>query len=264
MIERLNRLTVFLDNIPSFGVAFSGGVDSTFLAAVAKKVCGTRAVALTAVTSFMPENELEQSVKMAKHLGIKHILVNVNLMEENSIVINSRERCYFCKEKLFTALGKEAKRMGLKRMIHGVNTDDLNDFRPGLKACKKMGVLSPFVDADIDKNFIRVQSRKMGLETWNFPSQSCLATRIPYGELITQDKLDRIEACERYLFEFGGVVGSRVRCHGDLARIECTLSDMDKMVSSDFRKQINLFFKQNGFKYVSLDMGGYVSGNMNR
>ncbi len=269
MREKLNQLYLILNKIPSFAIAFSGGVDSTFLAHIAKTVCKSQPIAFTGVSCFLASQELDHATKMAKHLAIKHILVDVNLKKSADIMQNTSKRCYFCKKMIFKALKNKAEDMGLVNMIDGTNIDDLKDYRPGLKACRELGILSPLIDVGINKNDIRNQSKKMGLKTWNMPSQSCLATRIPYGDMITQEKLDRIQVCERFLFDLG-ISGSRVRCHQDIARIECSPSDVDGLLQlknerkNKNRRDIVDFFKKNGFKYVCLDMEGYISGSMNR
>ena len=265
MREKLNQLSLILNKIPSFAIAFSGGVDSSFLAHMAKTACKSQPIAFTAISCFLARQELKHATKMAKKLAIKHILVDVNLKKSADIIQNTSKRCYFCKKMIFTALKNKAEDMGLLNIIDGSNVDDLKDYRPGFKACHELGIISPLIDAGINKKDIRIQSKIMGLKTWNMPSQSCLATRIPYGDIITQEKLDRIQICEQFLFNLG-IFGSRVRCHHDIARVECHPSDMDGLLQlkNKTRRDIVDCFKQNGFKYVCLDMEGYISGNMNR
>jgi len=256
------KLYEILKNRKTFAIAFSGGVDSTFLAASARHICGNHVVALTAVSKFLPKDELKIALDIIKTIGIKHFVVEVDVMGDSEIVLNSRERCYFCKKKLFGALKSEAHKLGFDSLAHGANMDDLKDYRPGLKAAEEMEIFSPLVEAQLTKNSIRLASREMGLATWSMASQSCLATRIPYGDIITIEKLMRIEACEHFLTHLG-FQGVRVRCHSDMARIECPANLIAQMAQHGIREKITAFFTDHGFKFVSLDLVGYLSGNMN-
>ncbi len=271
----MNRLVETLKKYKKFAIAFSGGVDSTFLAALAKTVCDSEVVAITGNSAFQSQQELKKAAEMAAIIGIEHIVVRVDVMSIPAITLNSKDRCYFCKKKLFGDLQNRAKELGFDTLVHGVNMDDLKDFRPGLKAAEEMSVLSPLVEAEMTKNKIRFASKKMGLKTWNMPSQSCLATRIPYNEPITYEKLTNIEACEDFLHQLG-FYGVRVRCHSYivdtdipsinktyLARIECNPKDISLIVKDDIRDKISLFFTKHGFRFVSLDLEGYSLGNMN-
>ncbi|MBF0260084.1 MAG: ATP-dependent sacrificial sulfur transferase LarE [Desulfamplus sp.] len=258
----ISRLHAILKNRKTFAIAFSGGVDSTFLAAAAKKVCGDEVVALTAVSRFQSQYDLTMSLDIAETIGIKQVLVEVDVMIDPTIVVNSIERCYFCKQKLFEALRIKAKELGFDILAHGANMDDLNDYRPGLKAAEEMGIFSPLVEAQLTKSDIRIASKAMGLCTWDMPSQSCLATRIPYGETITVEKLNRIECCEYFLIQLG-FYGVRVRCHSNMARIECPNHFISQMAQHDMCNKITSFFTTQGFRFVALDLAGYRSGNMN-
>ncbi|MBF0469404.1 MAG: ATP-dependent sacrificial sulfur transferase LarE [Desulfamplus sp.] len=258
----MNRLYAILKNSKAFAVAFSGGVDSTFLAATARKVYGDAVVALTAVSCLQSRHELQMSIDIAEHIGIKHVMVEVDVMVNPEIVANPVERCYFCKQELFGALKAKAKELGFDTLAHGANMDDLDDYRPGLKAAEEMGIFSPLVEAQLAKNDVRIASKEMGLSTWDMPSQSCLATRIPYGEAITVEKLNKIESCEYFLIELG-FYGVRVRCHSDMARIECPNHFIPQMAQHDMRNKIIPFFRDQGFRFVSLDLSGYLSGSMN-
>lgn len=256
------KLYEILKNRKTFAIAFSGGVDSTFLAASARKICGNQVIALTAISRFLPQDELKTALDIVKTIGIRHFMVEVDVMGDSEIVLNSRERCYFCKKKLFGALKTEARKLGFDSLAHGVNMDDLKDYRPGIKAAEELGIFSPLVEAKLTKNSIRVASKEMDLATWNIPSQSCLATRIPYGDIITVEKLMRIEACEHFMTHLG-FQGIRVRCHSDMARIECPANYISQIAQHGMREKIRSFFTDHGFKFVSLDLGGYLSGNMN-
>lgn len=256
------KLYEILKNRKRFAIAFSGGVDSTFLAAVSRKICSNKVIALTAVSKFQSEDELKKSVEIAKNIGIKQFMIPVDVISDPAIVINSRDRCYFCKKKLFESLKSYARELGFDLLAHGANIDDLKDYRPGLKAAQEIDIFSPLVEAQMDKKTIRSASKEMGLSTWDIPSQSCLATRIPYGDIITVEKLAQIEICEHFLTQLG-FSGIRVRCYSDMARIECSLDDITQITQNDIRAQIISFFKASGFKFVSLDLAGYISGNMN-
>lgn len=256
------KLYEILKNRKTFAIAFSGGVDSTFLAASAKKVCGDNVTAITAVSKFLPEYELKMAFNIAETIGINHFVVEVDVMGDSEIVINSRERCYYCKRRLFGALKSKARELGFNILAHGVNMDDLKDYRPGLKAAEELNIFAPLVEAKLTKNDIRIASKAMGLDTWDMLSQSCLATRIPYGDMITVEKLMRIEACEHFLTHLG-FDRVRVRCHSDMARIECPTDHIPHMTQHAIRDKIVSFFKANGFKFISLDLGGYISGSMN-
>ena len=266
------RLDESLKNYKKFAIAFSGGVDSTFLVASAKKICGDEVVAITADSPFQSREELKKACEIAATIGIQHFVVKVDVLGVSDIITNSKKRCYFCKKKLFGVLKKRAMELGFNTLAHGVNMDDLKEYRPGLKAAQEMDIISPLVDAQLTKSQIRLASKNMGLSTWNIPSQSCLATRIPYCEIITVEKLTRIEACENFLNQLG-FYGIRVRCHSIIAdsnisgnciaRIECPIQSISQMVNSNIRKKIISFFKANGFQFVSIDLSGYIAGSIN-
>lgn len=263
MNSKIKKLHEILKSLPSFAIAFSGGVDSSFLAAVSRAVCTNQVIALTADSRFQSASDLKYARKTAEKIDIRHYVVPVDVMSSPDIISNSKEKCYFCKKKLFGVLKQRASALGFSVLVHGVNMDDLNDYRPGLKAAEEMQIFSPLVEARLSKEDIRRESKKMRLETWNLPSQSCLATRIPRGEPITLETLARVEACEAYLLVLG-FNGIRVRCHGNMARIECSSQMISRIAESDIRQKIIPFFKRQGFIFIALDLGGYVSGNMNK
>ncbi|MBF0228314.1 MAG: ATP-dependent sacrificial sulfur transferase LarE [Desulfamplus sp.] len=263
----MQRLSEIIRKRKEFAIAFSGGVDSTFLAALAKNVCNDEVVAITADSNFYPREELKSAIKIAELIGIKHFIVKVDLMADSNIIINSKDRCYFCKKRVFNAIKHKAMELGFETLAHGANIDDFQDYRPGLKAAKEMDIFSPLVEAKMTKNQIRLASKEMGLSTWDMPTQSCLATRIPYNQKITVEKLAKIEACEHFLNQLG-FFGIRVRCHSDMsnndiARIESPQQSIHIMAEKNLRDSINSFFKANGFQFVSLDLAGYISGSMN-
>ena len=181
MRKKLKDLEKRLINLSSFVVAFSGGVDSTFLLAVAKKVTSQRMLAITVSSQFVPKREIESAKRIARSIGVEHICLDVDILENEDVVRNTMERCYHCKKQIFSLIKETAESLGIKLLLHAINLDDLKDFRPGLKASKELGVLSPLADAKFTKSDIRLLSRQLALETWDKPSQSCLATRIPYN-----------------------------------------------------------------------------------
>ncbi len=263
MTDRLTELIQLINGLESIAIAFSGGVDSSFLAAVAHIRCKTPATAITAITEFQTEREYYHAIDMAKHIGIRHALVKVEVLKNKKIVRNQKDRCYFCKKTIFAALIDYAEHSGIKNIAHGANLNDLNDFRPGFKAAQEMGILSPLIVAGMNKNSIRQCSKKMNLKTWNMYSQSCLATRIPYHSIINSEKLLMIEKSENYLSDLG-FTGFRVRCHGKIARIELEPESIKRFGQKQLRDKIVKKFKKIGFLYISIDLEGYIPGSMNR
>ena len=260
-----DKLQILVDKIKRYknlAVAFSGGVDSSFLAAVAKDNCDS-VVAITVKSEFQSQKEADNAVRMAEAIGIRHVVVTAGVLADPEVVQNTNERCYFCKKVIFSLLKDKAEALGFETIAHGANLDDLSDYRPGFRAAREMGVEAPLIEAELTKSEIRDYSRAMGLETWNMASQSCLATRVPYGECITLEKLTRVENGERALYDLG-FTRVRVRCHGDMARIELDPGSVDRLMDKELRQTVVQAMKQAGFKYVAVDLEGYVSGSMNR
>ncbi len=260
-----DKLQTLVDNLKTYkklAVAFSGGVDSSFLAAVAKDGCES-VVAITVKSEFQSQKEADNAVRMAEKIGIRHVVVTARVLEDPGVVQNTNERCYFCKKALFSLVKDKAEALGFENLAHGANLDDLSDYRPGFRAAREMGVLAPLVEAELTKAEIREYSRVMGLETWNMASQSCLATRIPYGERITLEKLAMVENGEKALHDLG-FTKVRVRCHGEVARIELDPGSVDRLMEKEMRQTVVGAMKQAGFNYVAVDLEGYVSGSMNR
>ena len=261
--EKLEDLVRQLNKLDSLLVAFSGGVDSTFLLAVAHQTLGEKMMAATAKSAIHPTRETENACDFTREKGIQHIVFPSEEIHLVGFVSNNTDRCYYCKRHLFDCIIKIAKENGIKNVAHGANVDDLNDYRPGFRAAREAGVIAPLIDVSLNKEEIRFLSKEMGLPTWNKPAMPCLATRIPYGSPITDKKLKMIEKAESFLLE-QGFTEIRVRHHGSVARIEVANSELKFILNKGSRDAIVEKFHEIGFEYIALDMEGYVSGKMNR
>ena len=257
------RLMQRLRGLDHLLVAFSGGLDSTFLLAAAYEALGDRVLAVTAEGVLFPSWEVEDAVAFAREKGIDHVVFSFQAMEVPEFASNPPDRCYHCKKALFETLVHMAREKGIHHIAHGANVDDLQDYRPGSKAAKEAGVLAPLVDAGLGKEELRFLSKEMGLSTWHKPSMACLASRIPYGDAITEKKLRMIQEAEQFLAECG-LNQFRVRHHGDVARIEVSPQDMGRLIEKKLRRKIVDRCRKIGFLHVSLDLEGYVSGSLNR
>jgi len=241
-------------------IAFSGGVDSTFLVKVAYEVLGKNVIAVTAASSTYPKTELEEAKRLARLIGVRHIIVNSEETEVENFKRNPPNRCYYCKKELFSRLKEIAKKEKINYVLDGTNYDDLTDFRPGMKALRELNIISPLKDAKLTKEDIRNLSKLMNLDTWDKPACACLASRFPYGIRITKERLDRVEKAENVIRNLG-IRQLRVRYHNEIARIEVNKKDMQLLL--EHSDSIVKKFKELGFIYVTLDMEGYRTGSLN-
>ncbi|HXG53000.1 MAG TPA: ATP-dependent sacrificial sulfur transferase LarE [candidate division Zixibacteria bacterium] len=262
MDAKYERLSAILEATGGALVAFSGGVDSTFLLKAAYRALGERAVALTAASPAVPPGELEAASAFAAALGCRHVVVESHELGNPDYAKNPSNRCFFCKDELYRLCRAEAERLGLGVVIDGTNLDDLKDHRPGLQAAHQWRVRHPLVEAAMTKEDIRRYSRALGLPTWDKPSSPCLSSRFPYGTEINLERLRRVAACELFLKELR-FREFRVRYHGDLARIEVAQDEIERLFEKRTRDAVVERFKALGFKYVSLDLQGYRSGSLN-
>ena len=260
--EKLDKLKAIIADLGSLAVGFSGGVDSSFLLTVAHEVLGDKAIAVTNLDAAVPEREKNEATAFCKERGIRQIICSVNPFKEESYRNNSPDRCYFCKRGIFSEIKRIAKENGIEYVAEGSNTDDLGDYRPGLKAVEELSVKSPLREAGLCKEDIRILSKAMGLPTWSKPSYACLASRFVYGEEITEEKLHMIDRAEQFLIEHG-FPEERVRIHGNVARIEVSPADIPRIAADDMREAVYEEFKKLGFMYVTLDLKGYRTGSMN-
>ena len=258
---KLENLKSYLGSLESLAVAYSSGVDSTFLLKVAHDVLGDKAIAITATSSFYPKRESQEASVFCKANGIKQIIVASEELDIPEIRHNPANRCYLCKKDLFTKILSIAKENGIDHVAEGSNMDDMGDYRPGLKAIAELGIKSPLRECGLYKEEIRTLSKQLDLPTWNKPSFACLASRFVYGEEITTKKLKMVEKAEEALLKLG-FKQFRVRIHGEnLARIEVLPADLEKLFS--LRETISKALHEVGFTYITMDLSGYRTGAMN-
>ena len=255
------KLDSILENLRSFIVAFSGGVDSSFILYRARSLKKINTMAVTIHTPYIPMREIREASEFTKTHDIKHEIIEMHFPE--IIRSNPIDRCYLCKKLLFTELVTFARENNYEYVIDGTNADDSGDFRPGLKALSELGIRSPLMESGLRKSDIRKLLKKEGLSLWDKPALACLLTRIPYNTEIDDEMLRRVEQAEDLLFE-KGYPGTRVRIHGDLARIECLPGYIEKIVHDPQKELIISNLKKLGFRYISLDLEGYRTGSMNQ
>lgn len=245
-------------------VAFSGGTDSTFLLKVAKNVLKEKVLAVTALSETMPEHEKADAMNFAQKYNVRHLCINSEELKEPNFVKNPKDKCYLCKKLRFGELVRMAQDRGIAWVIDGENEDDKADYRPGSIAARELGVRSPLREAGLTKAQIRLISKELGLPTWNKPSCACLASRIPYHQPITAQKLKQVDAAETYIRTINLFRQVRVRHEGDTARIEVGTEDIHKFMGNRVRKLVLNKFKSLGFKFIALDLEGYSTGSLNR
>ncbi len=261
---KFKDLKKILQNMEKVLVAFSGGVDSTLLLKVARDVLGDDVMAVTAISESTPSHERRDAPILAAGMGVKHLCVGTHELDMPEFVENSAEKCYICKKYRFGLLIEMARAKGFLWVADGGNSDDHQDYRPGLKAVAELGVRSPLSEAGLAKNEIRMLSEKLGLSTWNKPSYACLATRIPYGNPITAERLKQIDDGETFIQTLGITGQVRVRHYGDTARIEADPQGIEKLALNPLRDRVVAQFKKIGFHFITLDLGGYTMGSLNK
>lgn len=262
MMDKLNKLKKELIKYDKIAIAYSGGVDSTFLLKVAHEVLGDKVVALTADSCFFTNDERRATKDFCDKEGIEQVFVELDVLSDKNIKMNPPNRCYYCKSKIFTAMKQVASNIGIDPVAEGSNMDDLSDYRPGLKAIEELAVISPLRTAGLDKEDIRSLSRAIGLDTWQKPSMACLASRIEYGEELTEQSLRMIEQAEKLLRDMG-FAQCRVRKHGNIARIEVQPEEIKGLLDHNNRTIVVEHMLAMGFSYVTMDLKGFRVGSMN-
>ena len=259
------KLSALKDNfcdMTSVIIAYSGGVDSAFMATVANDVLGVKALAITAKSPSLAKSELRDAVLLGEKLGLNHRVIETEEVQRRDYRANTSNRCFYCKDELYDRLANIARTENFSWIANGTNTDDLKDFRPGLNAAKKYSVRSPLVEVGLSKSEIRLLSKEMNLSVWDKPAQACLSSRVPYGTTVTVGALESISAAEEHLRNLG-ISQIRVRHHGNMARIEIEPKDFHILVDEGVRNNVITFFKSIGYIYITLDLAGFRSGSLN-
>jgi uncharacterized protein len=259
---KLARMRAILAPMRSVIVAFSGGVDSTFVLKVAHDAISDRVLALTTTSPTMPDEDRESALAMAQVIGARHLVVESNELEIPGYAANPINRCYLCKHNLFTVCEAKAAELGIDEIVDGLNLDDLHDYRPGMQAASEKRVRHPLVEAELTKAEIRELSRAMGLPTWDRPASPCLSSRFPYGTTITPEGLAKVAAGEQLLHSMGFKI-ARVRFHGEVARLELERSEIARIFAPEIRDTVDREFRKIGFRFVAIDLKGFRSGSLN-
>ena len=259
-LQKADKLKSYLRELGRVAVAYSGGVDSTFLLKVAHDVLGDNVLALTAASKFIPRRELDETIKFCAENKIRQIIFEADVLNIAGVKENPVDRCYLCKRELFKNFLRLAEENKFSIVVEGSNMDDTSDYRPGMKALAELQIKSPLQVAELYKSEIRALSREMNLPTWSKPSMACLASRFVYGETLTEKNLSMVEAAEEFLLQ-AGFKQFRVRVHGKIARIEILPEEFDRLLK--IREEVSARFKALGFDYVTLDLQGYRTGSMN-
>jgi uncharacterized protein len=259
---KLENLREIFRPIQSVMVAFSGGVDSTFVLKVAQDTIGERVLALTTTSPTMPDDDRLSALEIAGLIGARHLVIDSNELEIPGYARNPIDRCYLCKHNLFTVCEAKARELQIDEIVDGLNLDDLRDYRPGIKAASEKRVRHPLVEAEMSKADIRELSRAMGLPTWDRPASPCLSSRFPYGTQITLEGLRRVEQGERLLHAMGFRV-ARVRYHGEIARLEVEADEIARLLEAATRAVVDRELKELGFRFVTVDLKGFRSGSLN-
>ncbi|MFZ0390503.1 MAG: ATP-dependent sacrificial sulfur transferase LarE [Calditrichia bacterium] len=251
-----------LSRLPNLVVAYSGGVDSTFLLATASEVLGERVMGVIGVSSSLPSAELQEALQFARQFGWQVTQIPTNEMQDENYLKNDDQRCYYCKKELFSEAFHYARQNGFSVIADGTNADDSTDYRPGSRAAAELSVIRPLKDCGLSKAEIRQLSRDMGLPSWNKAELACLSSRIPIGNRVTAPALRRVEQAENFLKQKGFHI-LRVRHHDKLARIEVSPQEIDRLLQQDMREQVDQFFRSLGYLYVTVDLRGYRRGSLN-
>jgi pyridinium-3,5-biscarboxylic acid mononucleotide sulfurtransferase len=260
--QKLDELRAIFAPMQSVMVAFSGGVDSTFVLKVAHDTIGARVIALTTTSPTMPDEDRDTAIRMAAEIGARHLVIDSNELEIPGYAANPINRCYLCKTNLFEVCEARATALGVREIVDGLNLDDLHDYRPGMKAAAERRVRHPLVEAELSKPEIRELSRSLGLRTWDRPASPCLSSRFPYGTEITPEGLRKVAEGEKLLHGLGFRV-ARVRYHGEVARIELERDQIARVFEPEIRDTVERELKRIGFRFVTIDLKGFRSGSLN-